>query len=207
MRTILKNGEYEIVIEKSRFICTMKKVETEEDALLFIREMKKKYWDASHNCSAFIIDESRQRSNDDGEPSGTAGLPMLEVLRKNNLFNVVVVVTRYFGGIKLGAGGLVRAYTKSVSETLLHIGLAQKILLNEYSFKENLENSGRTLNLLYQQNIFSIGNIIYEENVIIYINMTPDKLALAQVWLNENLNRLVDLHLEKSIYIEEPCVE
>lgn len=206
MRTILKNGEHEIIIEKSRFICTMKKVEHEEEAMAFIRELKKKYWDASHNCSAFIIDESKQRSNDDGEPSGTAGLPMLEVLRKNNLFNVVVVVTRYFGGIKLGAGGLVRAYTKSVSETLLQIGLVEKILLNEYYFEENLENSGRTLNLLYQQDIFSISDIFYAESTRFHINMKPDKLPIAQVWLNENLNRTVKLSLEKSTYIEESCV-
>lgn len=206
MRTILKNGEHEIIIEKSRFICTMKKIENEEEAIVFIRELKKKYWDASHNCSAFIINQSQQRSNDDGEPSGTAGLPMLEVLRKNNLFNVVAVVTRYFGGIKLGAGGLVRAYTKSVSETLLKIGLAEKILLNEYYFEEDLENSGRTLNLLYQQKFFSISNIIYAENVKIYINMKPETLSLAQIWLNENLNRTVVLSLEKSTYIEEACI-
>lgn len=206
MRTILKNGEHEIIIEKSRFICTMKKIENEEEAIVFIRELKKKYWDASHNCSAFIINQSQQRSNDDGEPSGTAGLPMLEVLRKNNLFNVVAVVTRYFGGIKLGAGGLVRAYTKSVSETLLKIGLAEKNLLNEYYFEEDLENSGRTLNLLYQQKVFSISNIIYAENVKIYINMKPETLSLAQIWLNENLNRTVALSLEKSTYIEEACI-
>ena len=106
--TIVRDCQHEIVIEKSRFICTLKKAATEEEAQDFIKETKKEYWDATHNCSAYIIGESgaAQRSNDDGEPSGTAGLPMLEVLRKNNLHNVAAVVTRYFGGILLGAGGL-----------------------------------------------------------------------------------------------------
>ncbi|MGL5207238.1 MAG: YigZ family protein, partial [Acidaminococcaceae bacterium] len=124
--TFVRDFQHEIVIDKSRFICTLKKVATEEEAQEFIKEIKKKYWDATHNCSAYIVGETgmAQRSSDDGEPSGTAGLPMLEVLRKNHLHNVAAVVTRYFGGIKLGAGGLVRAYTNSVATAIEGAGIA-----------------------------------------------------------------------------------
>ena len=94
MFTIVKDFRQEIVIEKSRFICTLKKVHSEAEAQEFIKTIKKEFWDATHNCSAYIVDEMAQRSSDDGEPSGTAGLPMLEVLRKNKLTNTAAVVTR-----------------------------------------------------------------------------------------------------------------
>lgn len=112
-KTVRRAGDKEIVIKKSRFIGYIKPVETEEDAIAFIEEIKKKHWNATHNCSAYMIGERDeiQRQSDDGEPSGTAGKPILEVIKNQNLKNVAIVVTRYFGGILLGAGGLIRAYT------------------------------------------------------------------------------------------------
>lgn len=112
-KTVAGYGEDYIVIERSRFIGYAQRVTTEEEAVAFIAMIKKKHWDATHNCSAFVIGENDQiqRSSDDGEPSGTAGKPILECIKKNGVKDTVVVVTRYFGGIKLGAGGLVRAYT------------------------------------------------------------------------------------------------
>lgn len=120
-RVLLEGGEGEIVEKKSRFIATIRKCETEEEAVAFIEEMKKKYWDARHNCSAFVIGSRGEltRCSDDGEPSGTAGRPMLEVLLGEGIRNIAVVVTRYFGGTLLGTGGLVRAYTQAVKEGLL----------------------------------------------------------------------------------------
>lgn len=114
-KTVMQVGEDEIVEKKSRFIAHVKPVISEEEALQFIEELKKKYWDARHNCYAFIIGKNAQvvRFSDDGEPSGTAGKPILEVLQNQELRDVVVVVTRYFGGVLLGTGGLVRAYTQS----------------------------------------------------------------------------------------------
>ena len=111
-RVVYKGGEGEIVEKKSRFIATVRPVETEEEATSFINEMKKKYWDAKHNCSAFVIGKRQEisRCSDDGEPAQTAGRPMLDVLLRENITNVAVVVTRYFGGVLLGTGGLVRAY-------------------------------------------------------------------------------------------------
>ncbi|GHH97464.1 YigZ family protein [Neobacillus kokaensis] len=128
--TVKEYGEHEIIIQKSRFIAQIKRVETEADAQDFIQEIKKKHWNATHNCSAYLIGEHDQiqKANDDGEPSGTAGVPILEVLKKRNLKDTVVVVTRYFGGIKLGAGGLIRAYGKATSEGLDAIGIVERKL-------------------------------------------------------------------------------
>ena len=125
-RVLLSGGEGEIVEKKSRFIATIRKCETEEEAVAFIEEMKKKYWDARHNCSAFIIGSRGEltRCSDDGEPSGTAGRPMLEVLTGSGIRNIAVVVTRYFGGVLLGAGGLTRAYTKGAKEALDAVGIS-----------------------------------------------------------------------------------
>ncbi len=119
-RVIVEEGTGEITEKKSRFIATLKRVESEEEAAAFVEAMKKKYWDASHNCSAMVIGERGEltRCSDDGEPSGTAGRPMLEVLLSERLRNAAVVVTRYFGGTLLGTGGLVRAYTQAVREGL-----------------------------------------------------------------------------------------
>ena len=119
-RVIVEEGTGEITEKKSRFIATVKRVGSEEEAVAFVEAMKKKYWDASHNCSAMVIGERGEltRCSDDGEPSGTAGRPMLEVLLSEKLRNAAVVVTRYFGGTLLGTGGLVRAYTQAVREGL-----------------------------------------------------------------------------------------
>lgn len=119
-KTVYQGGQGEIVEKKSRFIATVRLVESEEEAISFIEEMKKKYWDARHNCHAYVIGEHREvtRCSDDGEPSGTAGRPMLDVLLGEELYNTAVVVTRYFGGTLLGTGGLVRAYSKAVQEGL-----------------------------------------------------------------------------------------
>ena len=119
-KILYEGGEAEIEVKKSRFIATTRPVKSEEEAVAFIAEMKKKYWDARHNCSAFVIGRRAEltRCSDDGEPSGTAGRPMLEVLLGEGVRNVAVVVTRYFGGTLLGTGGLVRAYTQAVKEGL-----------------------------------------------------------------------------------------
>lgn len=123
-RTIKEDGQVQEEIKKSRFICHIKRVTTEDEAQNFIQAVKKEHYKATHNCSAFILGERSEmkRSSDDGEPSGTAGVPMLGVLENHQLTNVCAVVTRYFGGIKLGAGGLIRAYAGSVALAIKEIG-------------------------------------------------------------------------------------
>jgi len=150
-KTVAGYGEDVIVIEKSRFIGYAQRVTTEEEAAAFIAMIKKKHWDATHNCSAFVIGENDQiqRSSDDGEPSGTAGKPILECIKKNGVKDTVVVVTRYFGGIKLGAGGLVRAYTAGTVIALKAAGiivrsLHQRISVQvDYPWWGKLENELR----------------------------------------------------------------
>lgn len=128
-RTVYQGGQGELIEKKSRFIATVRLVKNEEEALTFLEEMRKKYWDATHNCFAYVIGERREimRCSDDGEPSGTAGKPMLDVLLGEELYNTAVVVTRYFGGTLLGTGGLVRAYSKAVQE-----GLAKSRLITKF---------------------------------------------------------------------------
>lgn len=127
-KTVLEGGSSEIVEKKSRFIATVRSVESEEEALAFIEEMKKKYWDARHNCYAYSVGLNREftRCSDDGEPSGTAGRPMLDVIFGEEIYNAAVVVTRYFGGVLLGTGGLVRAYSKAVQEGLKSSRIIEK---------------------------------------------------------------------------------
>ena len=204
MFTIVKDFRQEIVIEKSRFICTLKKVHSEAEAQEFIKTIKKEFWDATHNCSAYIVDEMAQRSSDDGEPSGTAGLPMLEVLRKNKLTNTAAVVTRYFGGIKLGAGGLVRAYTNSVAEAVKATGIAQKVLVSKFSFMYDLNEVGKILNIPYQQQLFEIADVEYGLKAKVILKMKDSDKEAAEAWLTESLNKVVQLEREGSEFIEVP---
>lgn len=155
MKTILEGGQGEIVEKKSRFIATIRPVESEEEATAFINEMKKKYWDARHNCSAFVLGERQEisRCSDDGEPAQTAGRPMLDVLLKNELTNVCVVVTRYFGGVLLGTGGLVRAYQAAVVEGINQSKVLQKLSGCPLKIQTDYNGLGKLQYLFGQQQI------------------------------------------------------
>ena len=155
-RTIKEDGQVQEEIKKSRFICHAKRVYSEEEARAFITAIKKEHYKATHNCSAFIIGERSEikRTSDDGEPSGTAGVPMLGVLENHKLTNVCVVVTRYFGGIKLGAGGLIRAYAGSVALAVKEIGIV-----------EIKEQAGIQIQMSYAQ-YQEYGNFLKEHNLM-----------------------------------------
>lgn len=160
-KTIFINSISEIVIEKSKFITNMVKVKNEEEVQSFFSQIKKQYWDATHNCTAYITYSGSMRSNDDGEPSGTAGKPILECLKKNELYDVAVVVTRYFGGIKLGSGGLIRAYSSATQNGIKHSGVIERILhkslilkLN-YSFWDRIEKFIKNKNISFLKPDFS----------------------------------------------------
>ena len=155
-RTIKEDGQVQEEIKKSRFICHAKRVYSEEEARDFITAIKKEHYKATHNCSAFIVGERSEikRTSDDGEPSGTAGIPMLGVLENHNLTNVCVVVTRYFGGIKLGAGGLIRAYAGSVALAVKEIGII-----------EIKEQAGIQIHMTYAQ-YQEYGNFLKEHNLM-----------------------------------------
>ena len=154
-KTIKQYGEGEIVEKKSRFLGKIKQVETEEEALEFIESIKKQYWDARHNCFAYIIGTKGEtvRCSDDGEPSGTAGKPMLEVLQNQELRNVVAVVTRYFGGVLLGTGGLVRAYTQATQETLKEAQVATMTPMAVMTVKTDYNAIGKIKYVLAQEEV------------------------------------------------------
>lgn len=196
--TIAKDAKNEIVIEKSRFICTLKKVRTEAEAQEFVKGVKKEYWDATHNCSAYLLNEQVQRSSDDGEPSGTAGIPMLEVLRKNNVQGVAAVVTRYFGGVKLGAGGLVRAYTNSVAEAVKKAGKAQRVELGVYVLAVSPNDAGKILNILYADGHYAIKQVAYEERTKITFLIRRDECEKAENYLTQLLQMPVELAFVES---------
>ena len=151
-----------IIIDKSKFICYMKHVKTEQEFKDYLLTIKKKHYDADHVCSGFISNNIK-RSNDDGEPSGTAGAPILNVLEKNNLNEMCALVVRYFGGIKLGAGGLIRAYSNAVSECIKVSTLIENIEYPKYSLtlpydlankiEHYIKNNAILLNSKYDENI------------------------------------------------------
>ena len=165
-QTIYRGGEGEITEKKSRFIATVIPVNEEEKALEFIEAMKKKYWDATHNCSAYVIGErgETKRCSDDGEPSGTAGRPMLDVLEGEGLRNVAVVVTRYFGGTLLGTGGLVRAYSSAVRAGVEASVVITKMPGARLHIRTDYTGLGKIQYLLGQRGL-KILDSVYTENV------------------------------------------
>lgn len=179
-KTIKENGRVEEEIKKSRFICHVKQVETEEEARDFINSIKKEHYKATHNCSAFILGEKSEikRTSDDGEPSGTAGIPMLGVLESHQLTNLCVVVTRYFGGIKLGAGGLIRAYAGCVALAVKEIGLV-----------EIKEQVGLRLQLSYSQ-YQEYANFLKSENLMEFDTEFTDSVATTIFVNKEDQNRI-----------------
>lgn len=157
---------HEIVIQRSRFICTLKRIDGFDDALSFVKSVKKKYSDATHNCYAFISNAAgtEQRFSDDGEPQGTAGQPMLEVLKKKGIFMTAVVVTRYFGGVKLGAGGLVSAYTRAVAETVENAKIVKNVVGVSLEIKCGYEMYNALLQAL-KDNVFATLSTDFADNV------------------------------------------
>lgn len=173
-KTIYKYGKDETIINKSRFIGYAMPIETEEDALEFIQEIKTKHRDATHNVYAYVLgkDSNVQRFSDDGEPSGTAGIPALEVLKKEDLRNTVVVVTRYFGGVKLGAGGLIRAYTRGAkigieAGIIIDMVLHTKVKIRmDYTSYGSVENYLMTEEYIVDESIFdeAVNTFVYVED-------------------------------------------
>ena len=167
-KVVYTGGIGEIVEKKSRFICTVKPVQSEEEATDFINEMKKKYWDAKHNCSAFVIGSKQQltRCSDDGEPASTAGRPMLDVLLKEDIHNVAVVVTRYFGGVLLGTGGLVRAYQKATQQGLAASEIIEKMDGSVLYIRTDYTGIGK-LQYLFAQEQITVMDTEYGADVLV----------------------------------------
>ena len=165
-KILYEGGEGETEVKKSRFIATTRPVKSGEEAVSFIAEMKKKYWDASHNCSAFTIGRNHEltRCSDDGEPAQTAGRPMLDVLLGEDIHDLCVVVTRYFGGTLLGTGGLVRAYSGAVKEGLLNSQIVEKFRAYQMDVRTGYTGVGKIQYILAQENI-TVMDSIYTDQV------------------------------------------
>ncbi|MDR2007242.1 MAG: YigZ family protein [Acidaminococcales bacterium] len=204
--TIQKDIQTQFIIEKSRFICTLRKVADEEAALAAIALLKKQYWDAAHNCAAYIVGGAVacQKAGDDGEPAGTAGLPMLKVLEKNNLRDVLAVVTRYFGGVKLGAGGLTRAYARSVAEAVSAAGIARRQLTFDCVFTENPDKIGKAVNSLYSSDLFSVLSVVYGRDVLVNLRLPAENLRPVEAFLGRLLSRHLSLTVSDEHYSEIP---
>ena len=176
-KTINKNVSAEIVEKKSKFIANVFYVETQEEAEEKVKEIKKKYFDARHNCFAYSVFTKEgvvNRFSDDGEPSGTAGGPMLNILNGKELTNLVVIVTRYFGGILLGTGGLIRAYTGATQEALNQIEEVQKDLGLEVKLKTTYSDLEKLKYYLKQKSI-DITNTEFNETVDVFVDITEEK--------------------------------
>ncbi len=203
-KTVKHPGTGEIVEKRSRFIANVKPVTTEEEALSFLNELKQKYWDARHNVYAYIIRENNiMRYSDDGEPGGTAGMPVLDMLKKEDLTDVIVVVTRYFGGILLGTGGLVHAYSKSAKEGILaaeikNMILCQKILLKcDYNLVGKLQYE-----IQGKENIF-IGDTEYTEDVVISVFIPCENVDNFINNIIDKTNGNVEIEKAEVLYFEK----
>jgi len=180
-RMLLAGGEGEYVEKKSRFIATLRGCDSEEAAVCFVEEMKKKYWDARHNCHAFVIGSRGEltRCSDDGEPGGTAGRPMLEVLLHEELRNTAVVVTRYFGGVLLGTGGLVRAYTQAVKEGLKNCQIGRMRYGCQVDVTTDYNAFGRILYLLESRGLQPL-SAEYGEKIVLHLLFPAEEFEMLR---------------------------
>lgn len=203
-RTIYQGGEDEIVEKKSRFIASVIPVENEEEALEFIEKTKKQYWDARHNCFAYVIGErgQLQRCSDDGEPNGTAGKPMLDVLLGNELRNVAVVVTRYFGGTLLGTGGLVRAYSQAVKAGLRASVMITKILGVKLHIETDYTTFGKIQYILTQREL-KILDTVYTDKVELEVLIPKTELEQVMHAITEGTNAQADMTPKEECYYAE----
>ena len=196
-KTIEKENSAEIVEKKSRFIANIYNVESKEEAEEKIKQIKKKYYDAKHHCFAFSIIEENgitQKSSDDGEPSGTAGAPILNIIKSNNLQNVVIIVTRYFGGILLGTGGLTRAYSEAAGKVVEQSELIQK----EPGMEVELEidyNDNEKFKYYCQKNNINIIKIEYTENILYKIELTEKEYKKIEE-RNKTNNKQLDINIK-----------
>jgi uncharacterized YigZ family protein len=176
--TVARTGEAEIEVKRSRFLCHVERVGSEDEARAVVERTRRRHWDARHHCSAFVLgpDAAVQRSNDDGEPSGTAGAPMLEVLRGREVSDVVAVVTRWFGGVLLGAGGLVRAYGDAVRVTLDEVGVRRRVLMERYDVVAGHADAGRLESDLRARDVTVLG-VDYAERATLHVAVPAEGAA------------------------------
>ncbi len=188
-RTIAAPGSHEIVVKKSRFIATLVRAASEEAARKEIDAVRKRYWDANHNCTAYRIGVGGrwQRTSDDGEPAGTAGAPMLAVLVHRDLTDTVAIVTRYFGGTLLGAGGLIRAYGQAVTDAVNAVGIVERRPVSLIAVDADYSDAGRLENALRATD-YELGPVTHAERVTFEIRLDEAELPGFERWLADATN-------------------
>lgn len=201
--TIKENGVNEIDIKKSQFICSIARVSNEGEAMAFVNSVKEEHKKATHNCHAYVIgqDDSIQRASDNGEPSGTAGVPILEALKNIGVHNTAAVVTRYFGGIKLGAGGLIRAYSNATTKAIEHVGIVKKILQTEITI-DVAYNLFDQLNYHLEENGINIIDTQYTDKVSVIVAIDNPKVEEFKQKVIDLLNGRVEMHDGDEKYFE-----
>ena len=203
-KTVYAGGEGEIIEKKSRFIATVRPVESEEEALAFIEEMRKKYWDARHNCYVYSVGMNREatRCSDDGEPSGTAGRPMLDVILGQDIYNVTVVVTRYFGGVLLGTGGLVRAYSSAVQTGLAASTVITKKLGIALRVETDYSGIGK-IQYIAGENGLPILDSEYTDKVILHLLVPEDQVQQVEKRITEGTSGRASMEKIKDVYFAD----
>lgn len=203
-RTVYIGKEAEIIEKKSRFIATVCTVKSEEEAIAFIESMRKKYWDASHNCFAYVIGErfQVQRCSDDGEPGGTAGKPILDVLLGEEIHDTLVVVTRYFGGILLGTGGLVRAYQRAVKAGLQASTVIEKNWGRKLKIETDYTGLGKIQYILGQRKL-SVLDTVYTDKVEMEVLVPVDQIGSVKVEIVEGTSGQAKIEDGEECYFAE----
>ncbi len=202
-KTVYGTGTAEIVEKKSRFIASVKQVTSEEEAISFVNEVKSKYRDARHNVYAYVVSENNiSRFTDDGEPSGTAGAPVLDVILKEELTDTAIVVTRYFGGTLLGTGGLVRAYGKAAKDGVTNAKICEKIYCHEVSMRIPYDMLGK-INYILDNGEYIKGATEYAEDVIVTAFIKYDLLDTFLNEIKETTNALITPKIVGEMYIDK----
>jgi uncharacterized YigZ family protein len=196
---------HEVVIKKSRFITNMARVANEDEAQAFVETIRKEHYKATHNVFAYVLGDTDQiqRMSDDGEPSGTAGVPILEVLKKNHVHDVAVVVTRYFGGIKLGAGGLIRAYAGSPAEALALVGFVQRVPQLEVTLTIAYNQLDK-LQYWLETNSYPTPELTYAADIQVVLPIDQAQLSDFQSNITNLLNGQVEITVGNEIFAEIP---
>lgn len=203
-KTILKYSKTEHVIEKSKFIGYAKPVENEDEAIAFIEEIKSKHKNATHNVPVYLIGQNYeiQRYSDDGEPSGTAGVPILEMLKKEGIRNIAMVVTRYFGGIKLGTGGLVRAYTSTAKLALNESKVIEKVLYELIKVRIDYSSLGKVQNAIFNDG-YIIKDTVFDDAVNLYIYAHVERSSEMIDMITNITNGTAQISTQDTLYLNE----
>ncbi|MGD9901701.1 MAG: YigZ family protein [Spirochaetales bacterium] len=190
-KTISSEYKAELIIKKSKFIAISGQVSSVEEANNFLLKLKNLHPQATHICYAYIM-PSIEKCGDDGEPSGTAGLPILNVIKRNNLTNIIVAVVRYFGGVKLGAGGLIRAYSKAAKDSIIDDNIVDYIVKETYQFNVGYDDNN-ILAMLENQSFIEVVKVNYADKIEVTVSVEPKDILKLQEFLNGIFNRQIEL--------------